>query len=626
MALKQFKAESKRLLDLMIGSIYTHKEIFLRELISNASDALDKLYFSSLSTGSTGLTRDSLRIDLLLDREARTLTVSDNGIGMTKEELEKNLGTIAKSGSLDFRRENGKTENVDIIGQFGVGFYSAFMVADEVTVESRAYGAEEAWRWKSKGSEGYSISACSREQTGTTITLKLKENAEEEDYDQYLDAYTIAGLVRRYSDYIRYPIHMQMPRSRKKEGSDEYEEYTEDTVLNTMVPIWKKDKNEVTEEAYNEFYKSKFFDFNDPLLMIHSKTEGSATYNALLFIPSEAPHNYYSKEFEKGLQLYGSGVLIMDRCADLLPDHFSFVRGLVDSEDLSLNISREMLQHDRQLKLISRSLEKKIKSELLKLLKNDREKYEKFWKAFGLQIKYGVYAGFGANKELLQDLLLFTSTCEDKLVTPEEYIGRMKEDQQYIYYACGESVARIRSLPQVEAILDKGYEILCLTDDIDEFAVKILHEYGGKQFKSVSEAGAETQSESEKETLKEETEAHKELLDAIREELLDKVSSVKLSGRLKSHPACLSAEGELSLEMERVLQQLPGESTAPKARRILELNPEHPVFAVLCRLFETDKKKLADYAVLLYDQALLLEGLPLEDPADFARRVSGLMV
>ncbi len=625
MALRQFKAESKRLLDLMIHSIYTHREIFLRELISNASDALDKRYFQSLSQGGTGLTREELEIRLDIDREKRLFVITDNGVGMTREELEKDLGTIAKSGSLDFKEKNAEAEDVDIIGQFGVGFYSAFMVADQVTVESRAAGADDAWQWTSRGSDGYSVSPCGREDVGTRITLTIKEDTEEEHYSEFLEKTTVEGLVRRYSDYIRYPIRMMMEHSHKKEDSDEYETVSELVTLNTMVPIWRKAKSEVTDEEYNSFYKEKFRDFQDPLLMIHSRTEGSATYNALLFIPAAVPYNYYSKDFEKGLQLYGSGVLIMDKCADLLPDHFSFVRGLVDSEDLSLNISREMLQHDRQLQLISRSLERRIRGDLQKLLKEDREKYEAFWKAFGLQLKYGVYSSFGQLKDSLADLLLFHSSTQGGLVTLAEYLDRMKEGQTAIYYACGGSVQAIDHLPQTELVKDKGYEILYLTDDVDEFTLKMMHQYGEKDFKSVSDPDLGLESDSEKETLKEETEARKELLEAIKERLGGKVSSVTLTSRLKSAPACITAAGDLSLEMEKVLGALPGEN-APRAQRVLELNPGHPVFETLCRLFESDKEKLGTYSQLLYDQALLLEGLPIEDPSDFAQRICGLMV
>ena len=502
MATKQFKAESKRLLDLMIHSIYTHKEIFLRELISNASDAIDKLYYRALSENITGLSRDDFAITLTIDKESRTLTVSDNGCGMTRDELESNLGTIAKSGSLAFKKEKEAKEDIDIIGQFGVGFYAAFMVADEVKVISRSYQGDEAWCWQSKGSEGYTVTPAEKDGHGTDIILKIKESSDEENYDEFLDQYRIESLVKKYSDYIRYPIKMEKTKNRKKEDSDEYESYTEVDTLNSMVPIWRKNKSEISHEDYCQFYKDKFFDYNDPLWVIHSSTEGASTYNALLFIPEKPAFDYYSRDFEKGLQLYASGVLIMDKCADLLPDCFSFVRGLVDSQDLSLNISREMLQHDRQLKLIESRLEKKIKSELLSMLKNDREKYETFWKGFGRQLKYGLYSSFGANSELLSDLLLFYSSHEKKLSTLEEYIGRMPEDQKYIYYACGDSLERIDQLPQAELVKDKGYEILYFTEDVDEFVTKMMPVYQEKEFRSVSSNDLGLESEKEKEETK----------------------------------------------------------------------------------------------------------------------------
>ncbi len=501
---KEFKAESKRLLDMMIHSIYTHKEIFLRELISNASDAIDKLYFRSLTDQNVGLNREDFKIKLSLDKENRTLVIEDNGIGMTKDELENNLGVIAKSGSLAFKNENELTDDVDVIGQFGVGFYSAFMVSDKVTVVSKAYGSSEAYRWESEGAEGYTIEPCEKDSAGTVITLKIKENTEEENYDEYLEQYRLQGIVKKYSDYIRYPIQMDMQKEKLKEGTGteekpaEYESYTETETLNSMVPIWRKQKSELKDEDYNQFYKDKFFDFSDPVKVIHTKTEGAVTYNALLFIPSKAPYNYYSKEYEKGLQLYASSVLIMDKCSDLLPDYFSFVKGLVDSEDLSLNISREMLQHDHQLKLIAKNLEKKIKSELLKMQKSEREKYDEFFKNFGLQLKFGIYNNYGMNKDTLKDLIMFYSSTEEKLTTLAEYVSRMKEDQKYIFYASGESVQKINGLPQTELIKDKGYEILYFTDDVDEFAIQMLMEYDGKQFKSVSAQDLDLETEEEK--------------------------------------------------------------------------------------------------------------------------------
>ncbi len=624
MAAKQFKAESKRLLDLMIHSIYTHKEIFLRELISNASDAIDKLYYRALSENITGLSRDDFSIFLSIDKENRILTVSDNGCGMTKEELENNLGTIAKSGSLAFKKENEAKEDIDIIGQFGVGFYAAFMVADEVKVVSRNYQGDSAWCWQSKGSEGYTVSPAEKDGHGTNIILKIKESSDEENYDEFLDPYRIESLVKKYSDYIRYPIKMEKTKSRKKEDSDEYESYTETEILNSMVPIWKKNKSEVSHQDYCQFYKDKFFDYTDPLRVIHSSTEGASTYNALLFVPEKPSFDYYSRDFEKGLQLYASGVLIMDKCADLLPDCFSFVRGLVDSQDLSLNISREMLQHDRQLKLIESRLEKKIKSELLSMLKNDREKYETFWKGFGRQIKYGLYSSFGASSELLGDLLLFYSSNEKKLATLEEYIGRMPEGQKYIYYACGDSLERIDQLPQAELVKDKGYEILYFTEDVDEFVTKVMPVYKEKEFRSVSSEDLGLDTEEEKEQTKKQQEENGDLLGALKDALGDRVSEVRLSSRLKSTACCLTAKGQVSLEMERVLGAMPGEQKV-KAERVLELNPDHPLFPTLQNLFAKDKETLADYAELLYGQALLREGMLPEDPASFSAVLCRLM-
>lgn len=629
--MKQFKAESKRLLDLMINSIYTHKEIFLRELISNASDAIDKLYYQSLQDGSTGLDRNDFEIFLIPDKEARTLTIRDNGIGMTKDELENNLGVIAKSGSLQFKSQMAEKDgdkDVDIIGQFGVGFYSAFMVADHVTVTSRAYGSEEAACWESSGVEGYTISDAQKETHGTEIVLHIKPSTEEENYDEYLDPYRLRMLVKKYSDYIRYPIRMDMEHSRLKEGTkDEYETYTETETLNSMVPLWKKNKNEITPEEYNRFYKEKFFDWEDPARVIHSSAEGTATYNALLFIPSHAPLDYYSKEYEKGLQLYASGVLIMDKCADLLPDHFSFVRGLVDSQDLSLNISREMLQHDRQLKLIAGRIEKKIKSELLTMLRNDREKYEAFYKNFGLQLKYGMYAEYGAHKELLKDLILFYSSSEKKMVTLSEYVSRMKEGQKDIYYACGENIDQIEALPQTELLRDKGYEILYFTDNVDEFAIKMLGTYEEKNFKNICADDLDLDTDEEKEAIKKQIEEHQAVLDAMKEALGDKVKEVSLSNRLKSHPVCIATKGQITLEMEKVLNSMPGaENNQVKAERVLEINASHPVFATLCALHEKDPDKFKLYTGLLYDQALLMEGMKLDDPVAFSNGICSLMV
>ena len=641
MAKKQFKAESKRLLDMMINSIYTHKEIFLRELISNASDAIDKLYFRSLTDDSVKLKKKDFFIRLAADKENRTLTVRDNGIGMTKEELEKNLGTIAKSGSLDFKNENETGGKVDVIGQFGVGFYSAFMVASRVTVRSRAFGAQEAWQWESTGAEGYTIEPCDKEDVGTEVILVVKENEGEEHYDEFLDDWRLAGIVKKYSDYIRYPIKMLREKSRAIEGTDkdeeghykapEYETYTEDETLNSMVPIWKRDKKKVKDEEYAQFYKDKFGDYSDPARVIQSKTEGTATFNALLFIPSRTPYNYYTKEYEKGLQLYSSGVLIMEKCADLLPDYFSFVKGLVDSEDLSLNISREMLQHDSQLKLIKTTLERKIKNELASWLKNDREKYEEFFKNFGLQLKMGCYASYGMNKELLQDLLLFHSAKENKLVTLREYYEAMPEDQKYIYYAAGESTDRLAKLPAAERVLDKGFDILYLTDDVDEFMLQMLRSYGDKEkekeFRNISADDLGIETDAEKEEVKAKNEENKKLFEAMKEALDGKVTEVRLSQRLKSHPVCLSSSGPLSIEMEKVLNSMPAQQEKVKSEKVLELNGEHEVFAALKRLFEAgDKEKLAAYSEILYDQALLIEGLALEDPVAYANNVCKLMV
>lgn len=641
MAKKQFKAESKRLLDMMINSIYTHKEIFLRELISNASDAIDKLYFRSLTDDSVKLKKKDFFIRLAADKENRTLTVRDNGIGMTKEELEKNLGTIAKSGSLDFKNENETGGKVDVIGQFGVGFYSAFMVASRVTVRSRAFGAQEAWQWESTGAEGYTIEPCDKEDVGTEVILVVKENEGEEHYDEFLDDWRLAGIVKKYSDYIRYPIKMLREKSRAIEGTDkdeeghykapEYETYTGDETLNSMVPIWKRDKKKVKDEEYAQFYKDKFGDYSDPARVIQSKTEGTATFNALLFIPSRTPYNYYTKEYEKGLQLYSSGVLIMEKCADLLPDYFSFVKGLVDSEDLSLNISREMLQHDSQLKLIKTTLERKIKNELAAWLKNDREKYEEFFKNFGLQLKMGCYASYGMNKELLQDLLLFHSAKENKLVTLREYYEAMPEDQKYIYYAAGESTDRLAKLPAAERVLDKGFDILYLTDDVDEFMLQMLRSYGDKEkekeFRNISADDLGIETDAEKEEVKAKNEENKELFEAMKAALDGKVTEVRLSQRLKSHPVCLSSSGPLSIEMEKVLNSMPAQQEKVKSEKVLELNGEHEVFAALKRLFEAgDKEKLAAYSEILYDQALLIEGLALEDPVAYANNVCKLMV
>ena len=630
MAMKEFQADSKRLLDLMINSIYTHKEIFLRELISNASDAIDKLYYRTLEDGATGLSREDFSIQLAVDKEARTLSISDNGIGMTQEELDNNLGVIARSGSLQFKQEAEKKDEVDIIGQFGVGFYSAFMVSSRVTVDTKAFGSDEAWHWESTGLDGYEITPGAKADRGTTITLYLKEDSEDENYSEFLDQFRLQDLVKKYSDYIRYPIRMEVSHTHVKEGTGvdgkdpEYETHTEVETLNSMTPIWKKAKSEVTDEEMNAFYKEKFYDWQDPLKVIRTSTEGAATYTALLFIPSHAPMDYYTREYEKGLQLYASGVLIMDKCADLLPDCFSFVKGLVDSQDLSLNISREMLQHDRQLKLIASRLEKKIASELQSMLNNDREKYEQFWKAFGLQMKYGLYDNYGAKKDELKDLVLFTSSAEKKLTSLKEYVSRMKPEQKYIYYGCGETVERVLSLPQAETLQEKGFEMLCLTDNVDEFALRMLMKYDDKEFRNISSDDLELESTEEKEKVKELAEENKDMLAFVKESLGDKVKDVRLSGKLKSHAVCITTDGMISTEMEKVLNAMPAQEKI-KAQRVLEINGEHPIFQRLQELYQSDKERLKLYAEILYDQALLLEGISLEDPSDFSQKLCQLL-
>ena len=630
MAMKEFQAESKRLLDLMINSIYTHKEIFLRELISNASDAIDKLYYRTLEDGATGLSREDFSIQLAVDKEARTLSISDNGIGMTQEELDNNLGVIARSGSLQFKQEAEKKDEVDIIGQFGVGFYSAFMVSSRVTVDTKAFGSDEAWHWESTGLDGYEITPGAKADRGTTITLYLKEDSEDENYSEFLDQFRLQDLVKKYSDYIRYPIRMEVSHTHVKEGTGvdgkdpEYETHTEVETLNSMTPIWKKAKSEVTDEEMNAFYKEKFYDWQDPLKVIRTSTEGAATYTALLFIPSHAPMDYYTREYEKGLQLYASGVLIMDKCADLLPDCFSFVKGLVDSQDLSLNISREMLQHDRQLKLIASRLEKKIASELQSMLNNDHEKYEQFWKAIGLQMKYGLYDNYGAKKDELKDLVLFTSSAEKKLTSLKEYVSRMKPEQKYIYYGCGETVERVLSLPQAETLQEKGFEMLCLTDNVDEFALRMLMKYDDKEFRNISSDDLELESTEEKEKVKELAEENKDMLAFVKESLGDKVKDVRLSGKLKSHAVCITTDGMISTEMEKVLNAMPAQEKI-KAQRVLEINGEHPIFQRLQELYQSDKERLKLYAEILYDQALLLEGISLEDPSDFSQKLCQLL-
>ena len=626
MAKKQFKAESKRLLDLMINSIYTHKEIFLREIISNASDACDKLCYQALTDESVGMNRSDFRIELKVDKDARTLTVSDNGIGMDREDLENNLGVIASSGSYKFKQEIGDdTKDTDVIGQFGVGFYSAFMVADQITVVTKKFGAESAYTWTSSGADGYTITEGGRDSVGTDIIMHIKPDTDDEHYSEFLESWRIQELVRKYSDYIRFPIRMEVSKTRRKEGSPddkpEYETYQEEETLNSMVPIWQRSKGSVTPEEYNKFYRDKFHDYADPQKVIAVSAEGAVTYKALLFIPGATPFDYYTKEFEKGLQLYSNGVLIMDKCADLLPEHFRFVRGVVDSPDLSLNISRELLQHDRQLKVIASNLEKKIKSELAKMLQEDRAGYETFWKNFGRQIKYGVVGEYGAHKDLLQDLLLFYSSTEKKPVTLDEYVGRMKEDQKYLYYAAGESLDKIDKLPQTELLKDSGTEILYFTEEVDEFCAQILHTYKDKEFRSILDQEIEEGAEKKAE---EAAGAHKAALDFVKEALGDKVKEVKVSTRLKSHPVCLTAGEGLSFEMEKYFQSIQPDS-AIHAERILELNVDHPAFQALEAAVTADPDKAKTYAALLYNQALLIAGLPLEDPSGYTDLVCQLM-
>ena len=632
MAMHQFKAESKKLLDLMINSIYTNREIFLRELISNASDACDKRYFKSLTDTTIGINKEDLKIHLTVDKDSRTLTVSDNGIGMTKEELEKNLGTIAKSGSLDFKTEN-QSDNIDIIGQFGVGFYSAFMVAQKVTVISRAQGEEQAWMWESKGVEGYTLSEADKDEVGTDIIMVMKDDTDEDKFSEYLDDYELANLVKKYSDYIHYPITMYREKSRQKPkpedaGDDykpEWETYTELETLNSMVPIWKRPKSEVKDEDYNEFYKNKFNDWQDPLRVITSRTEGTATYTALLFIPGQTPYDFYTKEYEKGLALYASGVMIMEKCGDLLPDYFSFVKGVVDSEDLSLNISRETLQKDSQLRLMRNSLEKKIKNELHAMLNNDREKYETFWKAFGRQIKFGIYGDYGMHKDLLGDLLLFWSAKEKKLVTLDEYIEKMPEDQKCIYFAAGDDTDRLNKLPNAQLVQSKGYDVLLCTEDVDEFCLQMMRDYKEKEFKNINSGELGLETEEEKKAAEETAAENKELFEQIKAALNGKVKDVKVNPTLQEHPVSLSSEGGISMEMEKVLRKMPtGENV--ESTKILELNPNHPVFAALKAAHEAgDADKVSSYAELLYDQAMLIAGLPIEDPVAYAQLVCGLM-
>ena len=623
--MKQFKAESKRLLDLMINSIYTNKEIFLRELLSNASDAIDKLYYQSLTDKSIKVNKKDLCIKIEIDKENRLLKIIDTGIGMNKEELENNLGMIAKSGSLQFKEENEKKKDVNIIGQFGVGFYSSFMVSDDVTVISKKYNEEDAYKWESTGAEGYTIAKTEKESYGTTIILKIKSDCEEYNYSDFLDTYTIETLVKKYSDYIRYPIKMNVTRRELKKGSkDEYEDVTKEETLNSMIPLWKKDKNKITEEEYNNFYQSKFYDYENPIKVIHTSVEGMTSYKAILFIPSHAPFDYYSKEYEKGLSLYSNGVLIMDKCPDLLPDYFGFVKGVVDSDDLSLNISREILQQDRQLKLIASNIEKKIKSELESMLNGERDKYEKFFKEFGMQLKLGVYNDYGMHKDELKDLLLFYSSKDEKYITLKEYVSSMKDDEENIYYACGETIDKINMLPQVEKVKDKGYNILYLTEYVDEFAIKSLMEYDGKKFVNVSEENLDLDTEEEKEEIKKINDENKEMLNSMKEIIGSDISDVRFTHRLKNHPVCLVSEGPVSIEMQKVLNAMPTDQSI-NAKIILEINSSHKIADKLKELYKSDKEKFNEYTKILYSQSRLIEGLSIENPTEISNLICDLL-
>ena len=622
---KQFKAESKRLLDLMINSIYTNKEIFLRELLSNASDAIDKLYYQSLTDKSIKVNKKDLCIKIEIDKENRLLKIIDTGIGMNKEELENNLGMIAKSGSLQFKEENEKKKDVNIIGQFGVGFYSSFMVSDAVTVISKKYNEEDAYKWESTGAEGYTITKDEKDTYGTTIILKIKSDNEEYNYSDFLDTYTIETLVKKYSDYIRYPIKMNVTRRELKKGSkDEYEDVTKEETLNSMIPLWKKDKNKITEEEYNNFYQSKFYDYENPIKVIHTSVEGMTSYKAILFLPAHAPFDYYSKEYEKGLALYSNGVLIMDKCSDLLPDYFGFVKGVVDSDDLSLNISREILQQDRQLKLIASNIEKKIKSELESMLKDERDKYEKFFKEFGMQLKLGVYNDYGMHKDELKDLLLFYSSKDEKYITLKEYVSSMKDDEENIYYACGETIDKINMLPQVEKVKDKGYNILYLTEYVDEFAIKSLMEYDGKKFINVSEENLDLDTEEEKEEIKKINDENKEMLNSMKEIIGSDISDVRFTHRLKNHPVCLVSEGPVSIEMQKVLNAMPTDQSI-NAKIILEINSSHKIADKLKELYKSDKEKFNEYTKILYSQSRLIEGLSIENPTEISNLICDLL-
>ncbi|MDP3386845.1 MAG: molecular chaperone HtpG [Eubacteriales bacterium] len=621
MAKKQFKAESKRLLELMINSIYTHREIFLRELISNSSDAIDKIYYKALTDESMVFDKNNYYIKIEADKNTRTLRVYDTGIGMTREELESNLGVIANSGSLNFKKENNITDGYEIIGQFGVGFYSAFMVADKVTVISKALSSDTAYKWESTGTSGYTIEECKKDAVGTEIILKIKENTEDDQFDDYLEQYRLRSIIKKYSDFVRYPIKMDVKETKLKDGTeDEYEDVFVEKTINSMVPIWRKNKSELNDEDYDNFYSEKHYGFDKPLKHLHVSVDGVIRYNAILYIPENIPFDYYTKEYEKGLELYANGILIMNKCKDLLPDYFSFVKGMVDSEDLSLNISREILQQDRQLKFIAKNLKAKIKSELLNMLKHERENYEKFYKSFGRQLKFGIYDNYGMEKELLQDLLMFYSSTLKSMVTLDEYIDRMPEDQKYIYYGAGESYQRIEKLPQSEMISDKGYEILYFTDDIDEFAIKLLSSYREKPFKSVSDKDLGIESEAEKEEQEDENVENKEIFNYMKDVLGDKIKEVRVSKRLKNHPVCLSNEGEVSIEMEKILKSMPN-SQDIKADKVLEININHPLYKSLKAAFDNDKDKLALLTNILYNQALLIEGLSIGDPVEYANDI-----
>lgn len=633
MSKKEFKAESKKLLDMMIHSIYTHKEIFLRELISNASDAIDKLYYKQLAENITGLNRSDYAIYVLEDKDARTLTIRDNGIGMNAEELENNLGTIAKSGSLDFKQNNEAKEDIDIIGQFGVGFYSAFMVAEKVSVKTKKYGEEQGFCWESEGADGYTITPCEKAEHGTEIVLYIKENTEDENYDEFLESYRLRGLIKKYSDYITYPIKMEehirkelpKPEDAPEDAEAEIVFETQETTVNSMVPLWKKNKNDISKEEYSQYYREKFYDFTDPARVIHNSADGVVSYTALMFVPKKAPFDYYTKEYEKGLSLYSNGVMIMEKCPDLLPDYFSFVRGLVDSADLSLNISREMLQHDRQLKLIAKNIERNIKNELLKMLKDDREAYKEFYKAFGSQLVYGVYSDYGLHKDTLQDLLLYYSSTEKDMVTLKEYVERMKEGQDKIYYACGETIEKIDMLPQTEQVADKGYEILYMTEQLDEFAIMMMQQYSEKTFVNICADGLDLSTDEEKEALAQQNAESADLLTKLKESIGDGVSAVRFTNRLKKHPVCLTTEGALSIEMEKTLNAMPTEEKV-KAEVVLEINAEHPVAARLKELAAAgEDEKLNKYGKLLYAQAQLIAGLSVENPTELSNLICELM-